>query len=156
MARILFVEDHVELIEELLELLQAERADLNVAVASDIPDALGRLRQRFDAVVLDIMLPAFRQVPSQSEGLHLAAWILGKHEHLGDALRSVKRPDWLRDSLPKVVFLTSRTKGPAIDEWRRLGGEPGEALAIERLLGDAYEHCQEVLRWIEGKRDAHD
>jgi CheY-like chemotaxis protein len=88
-ASILFVEDNLALIEELAELLQAERPGIKTEFAVNILDSLAEMRKEgeaFDLVILDVMLPAYPGVPSQDEGIYLAAWILGYLDKLRPGL----------------------------------------------------------------------
>lgn len=150
MAKILFVEDHVEMIEELVELMSLEYPDGDLFYAANIPEAIKILQSPFDGVVLDVMLPSFSGIRDDSEGLLLAAWLLGK-KHGFDKLQSpVVRPAWAVHTPPKVVLLTARTPAPLELEWKELGGSDGEILIIERLLKDAFVHCKLVRDWIEG------
>ena len=154
MLGILFVEDNLQLVEELVGLLLEERRDMDEPTfAIDIATGLDAMKINgnvFDVVVLDVMLPAWPDVPAQDEGIYLAAWILGKTGKLPASLQKQERPDWLDRKPPKVIFLTSRTSVPIRKTWKKLTGEECELPIIERMQGDAYSHCREILRHIEG------
>ena len=146
MASILFVEDNLELIDEVAELIQLDRPDVQTKFAVDIPTALEKMdMQAFNLAVLDIMLPAWPGVPAQEEGIYLAAWILGKLDELPPGLKDRKPKEWLTKTRPTVIFLTSRTAAPVLEKWHELAGSKYEPLIIERLRDDAYTHCQTIL-----------
>ena len=151
--RVLFVEDHLELIAELVELLQSRLPEMEASFALDIPQAIKQMgERRFDIVILDVMLPRWHGVPDRDEGAYLAAWILGKRGERLEALRDeYKRPNWLAKR-PTVVLLTSRTRMPLRGTWNALGGRDGEILIIERLSGDNLDHCEAILKYHEQNR----
>jgi CheY-like chemotaxis protein len=148
----LFVEDNLPLIEELAELLQAERRGIETWFAQGIPESLRLVRDReFQVVTLDVMLPTFPGVPPQDEGIYLGAWILGKLDRLPPELKSQSRPAWLDERKPGIIFLSSRTRTTVAEAWNDLGGgRPDEIVLIERLRDDAYEHCLKVLGVLDG------
>ncbi len=161
MARILFLEDNLPLIDELAELLQVEQSGIETRFAVTIDEGLHLMRQEeFDLVVLDVMLPAYPDVPAQDEGIYLAAWVLGKTDNLPSGLKSERRSNWLDDleRRPDVMFLTSRTRAPVSETLCKLVKDDAVVKGIEiveRLDGDAYDHCKKVLDILKLRGERH-
>ena len=77
MKKILFVEDNPRLLEELVEIIKEEEPKWSIDICSDIPSAWNNLaKEEYNLIVIDIMLPAWNDIPLRSEGIHLAAFIL--------------------------------------------------------------------------------
>jgi CheY-like chemotaxis protein len=145
-VRILFVEDNLELIEDIAELISLRRQDTEIVFAVDVPTCLAELaRQPSDIVVVDIMLPAYPGIPSRDEGLYLAAWMLGTREKLPESLKKWTSPA----APPVVVFLSSLTEARVRSAWVKLAGEMRLPVCIGRLHDDPDEHYQILARIIE-------
>lgn len=149
MASILFVEDHLGLIEELVQLLLRRRGaeELALRFTRDIASAMNRLKEeKFDVIVLDVMLPSFPGVPAHEEGIYLASWLLGYTKRLPPSLQKCEAPDWI----PKcsLVFLTSRTARPVQDALERLTQGKVKVPVIERLPENVDDQATEILKLL--------
>ncbi len=150
-GKLLFVEDHLGLIEEPVQLLFRIRDEgVQVRFAQDAYEAIARLQQEtFDVVVLDVMLPGIEGVPPDDEGLYLAAWILGETEKLPPSLREQSRPigDVAR---PRIIFLSSRTADICMGVFKDLvRGANNNVTFVERLCIDACEQAKMILEAVD-------
>lgn len=146
--RILFVEDHPELIYEILDLLYEDyETELDMKIATDIKGALTYLEEPFDLVVLDVMLPGYqtKQLTQLQEGICLGAWICGKEDLLGSS-----RPIWMNDKLPKLIFLSSRSSGKVKNEIKELFPKGKKA---EEVLTRSNHNADELAEVIWGILD---
>lgn len=151
--KILFVEDHLELLDDLVAIIVYEHPEWHLEFATDIPLARESLRSgTFDAVVIDVMLPTFDEIPPREEGIHLAGWILNKTpiSSLGDFLPLNKKT--------KIIFYTSRAVAGVQADALRLGLASSEYVVIPRYTGLATDHvkalCVIIVR-TEGLPDDH-
>jgi CheY-like chemotaxis protein len=156
---ILFVEDHLGLIEELVRLILREvPADkLVLRFATDAQSAMECLEERkegFDAVVLDTMLPAIPEVPPMDEGIFFGAWLFGEIDHLPDSLKNSKRPSWLTSlespKNMKLVFLTSRDIQPVKEQFQHLTGKKYDDRVqyLERLRMMPDEQAKIIIEFL--------
>jgi hypothetical protein len=61
-------------------------------------------------------------------------------------LQNEPRPAWFDERRPGIVFLSSRTSAEVAEAWYELTApDTGDAVIVERLSSDAYEHCLRVL-----------
>jgi CheY-like chemotaxis protein len=120
MPRILFVEDNPEMIDELVAELQEKQPEWILEFACNGQQAVKQLQKHvYDCVVLDIMLPSWRNVQPHGEGIYLARWILqiGPENEDGQE-EDGPHPD--NKNVP-IVFLTSRSKAGVGNELQKLG-----------------------------------
>lgn len=153
MFRILFVEYNLELIQDIAEILMAEIPGLHTEFAVDIPEALQLMEsQEFDMAILDIMLPAYRNVPPSDEGIYLAAWIQGRLKGHGQQGWR-QRPQWLVDRPPTLVFYSSSRATVVTQTWfelthTKLHTKPKlhyhTPTFISRFRGDTSDHAVEI------------
>lgn len=153
MTRILFVEDHLGLIEELTQLLFRMRRSESpiLRFATSVEQAVNRLlAEPFDVVVADVMLPSHPGVPTHDEGIYLAAWILGHIDALPVSLKDCERSAWLKAGKCCPVLLTSRTAEGIRNTYQELTGEDAASiLIIERLGMETNEQAKKILEIAE-------
>lgn len=150
---VLFVEDHLGLIEELVQLLFQERqpGSLDVRFATDADSAIEELTDReFDLIVLDVMLPAIPGVEHHHEGIYLAAWILEQDE-LPPFFKDRQRPKWMQSKQCPLVLLTSRDRRPLESGFETLveAIQDGRVTVIERLATRVDEQCKTIIQSLE-------
>jgi CheY-like chemotaxis protein len=138
--RVLFVEDSRAMIVDLVDAIQRDEPAWELDFAYDIPSAWGQLcSHEYDALIVDVMLPAWPHVPARSEGIYLVKWLRspdGKHG-VAQPPRGTVRP---ANTKAKVVFLTSRTANGVKMELDELEG----LLVIGRLEMDEMEVFKEL------------
>lgn len=155
MARVLFVEDNLRMVQELVRMIQNELPEWRLDFACDIPEAWEKLCANvYDGIVLDIMLPSWPAAPERSEGIYLAKWIL----------IPATKPDSLHGHIKSnnentgVVFLTSRTESrieTSVDEaFRNTKLKDKKFDIIIRSEGDAKTHLTEIKKAITQSQSA--
>ncbi len=152
-SAILFVEDHLGLLEDLVQtlLLQVASESIDLRFATDVDSAIEQIEENeFDLFVLDVMLPSLEGVQQHDEGVYLAAWICGETSKLPPSLQKRTRPEWLNSKPWRLVLLTSRNGGPVVDLSKELAGETcGHRIEmIERLETNATEQCRMILECL--------
>jgi hypothetical protein len=158
--KILFVEDHVELIDEVITIILMLHPDWTCDVAFDFSEAWSMLGDgNYDTLVIDVMLPAppYLNKKPLSEGIQLALFVMEIYQ---------PHSDWTPLNLekkPEIIFLTSRTASGVEDEFsafvaqsmsaltavartksKRLPSEIALPKVISRLEGDAYTHANTI------------
>jgi CheY-like chemotaxis protein len=150
----LIVEDHPSGIDELARLLLRTRGPQNLQLqfAGDVQTAIEQLEARFDAVVVDVMLPWFEGVHETDEGVYLAAWILGFEDELPASLRGKERPAWMVSQPCPVVLLTSRKLDPVKKLLERLARQcrANSVLLIDRTE-DVRKQRDRIVAFLDGK-----
>jgi CheY-like chemotaxis protein len=150
---LLFVEDHPELIDEIVEIIAMMHPEWKVEIATDVLEAWQiASKVNPDRIIIDVMLPAFTKTDgkARSEGLYLALWFLGMRTPPPELSRfQFKRQ-------PDILFLTSRAKVGVEAEWRDLVSassvKPGATSdgrftrnkVISRLDHDAYAQARTI------------
>jgi len=133
MVRILFIEDSVDLLDDLLRQLEELKPEWALDQADSIDVAWEFLcKTEYDCIVLDIMLPTERQEISQlSEGICLAKW-----------LREVQTDDL--PSAPEGTPLTKNRRAPIICYTSR--GTPGVEKEAQDLLSTPHFYVKGRLK----------
>lgn len=153
MKSILFVEDNLGLIEELIELLlrivPADGLLLQFATSAESAmECLEGREQGFDAVVLDVMLPEIHGVPSNYEGIYFGAWLLGKTNR-PDLLTDFRRPQWLESKKDlRLIFLTSVDDRPVMERFDSLTDhyfDDRQVRLLKRLGLDVDKQVDEII-----------
>jgi CheY-like chemotaxis protein len=145
MAAILFVEDNLFQIQEIVYLILEDKPDWEIDFAVNISEALNMLRQyKYNLIVIDIMLPSWKNVPPRDEGLYLAKWIrMGNDAQ--DYFPEVNILKENRDA--EIIFLTSRGRTGVITRLEQMKLDK-DLLVINRTLGDAYKHATEIIKLL--------
>jgi len=142
--RVLFVEDSRAMIVDLVDAIQRDEPEWELDFAHDIPSAWEHLcSHKYDALIVDVMLPAWPHVPARSEAIYLVKWLRspdGKHG-VAQPPRGTVRP---ANTKAKVIFLTSRTVNGAVTELEQLG--LGGLPVIGRLEMDEIEVFKELKK----------
>ena len=105
MVNILIVEDKPRQLHGLLKIIQALEKEWYTEHATNISEAWLKLtKKKYDAIIIDVMLPAPPPIPRQAEGLYLCAWLQESIDGLpptppGDIIKENKNA--------KIIFLTS-------------------------------------------------
>jgi CheY-like chemotaxis protein len=152
--KVLFVEDNLYLIYETAELLFKKAFDCNINIlidyAEDIPEAWYYLcKNSYSLIVIDVMLPAWEEVPKNDEGIFLAKWIVSDHlikeiypkgniiegnRNASIAIITSRNIDSVRSRLKQIVYVKD------IDS---------RFLFINRIDGDAYESSEKLFNAIQ-------
>jgi CheY-like chemotaxis protein len=150
--KILFVEDHLELLDDLVAIIVYKHPEWHLEFAADILSAREALQVgTFDAVVIDVMLPAFKSIPPREEGIHLAGWILNKTK-----IPPLGNPP-LRGQ-PKIIFYTSRAVAGVRADALRLGLASSEYVVIPRtkwLADEVAKGLFIIIGRTDGLPDEH-
>ncbi len=158
MQSYLIVEDHASGINELSRLLLRRKRPQNLRLefVCDVRTALEWLETRYDAVIIDVMLPSFDGIHKNDEGIYLAAWILGFKTGLPSSLGRQNRPAWMDSQPCPIVLLTSRDPEPVKGLICSLDpGHGGEGVLIVERTEDVICQVDSILAFLD-RRTADD
>ena len=151
MAKVLFVEDHPFLIEEIVNIMINSTDSIDFDRAENLEEAWKYLvENEYNLIVLDVMLPGLTDVESKCEGIYLAKWIV-EGEGIPDVIQSIgKIKSFNKDS--KMVFLTSRNTNDVRESLLQLINHSEHRFSsssfINRSLGNAYDQAQNLLKFL--------
>lgn len=137
-AKVLFVQDHPQLIAELVELLQIDQPDWQFSFALDTAEVIGLIEEgnAFDLVIMDDTLPNWGALPRNTTAIHLASWLLGLNHSIVDWENDQPKPLPKLTCRPQLVFLASWDIDVVQKEWKRLNPKVECPAVISRLNCD--------------------